>query len=241
MPYRRTPTTDVSRLKVLKLAYEKAALLNFKDLPFSAETLRNLQNILLKFEQLYNLKKQNKLNKVQKNKELQKIFKKIKLYIIHYFKVINFGIQRGELPKHIRTFYKLDPENFNLPIIKNAKDVEHWVNTIIKGEKERYLKTNKILTTFPSIPSIKIVFDEFQKTYQQYIASKKNYEHYANKINEMREFIDKFIVSLWNEIENNFKNLDIEEKRKMASLFGVVYVKRNKEKQNSKNCITDEI
>ncbi len=50
MPYRRLPNTDLSRIKALKTAIEKASGMDFQDVAISMKTLANARAVVDKFE-----------------------------------------------------------------------------------------------------------------------------------------------------------------------------------------------
>ncbi|MCX7954380.1 MAG: hypothetical protein N3A01_04220 [Bacteroidales bacterium] len=235
MPYRRLPTTDAARLRALKIPYDKVQKSGTQNMPFSIETFRVLQNLLSRFEQYYNQQKNTIIQKNNKSKQLAQYFLKARLYVVHYLKVINMAIERGDLPQNIRTFYGLDAESMNLPVINNEKDLEYWGNKVIKGEQERLAKTGRTFYILPTIAMVKLHFDKFLDAYNQYLASRKTSDYIASKINELRNDVDKFIVHLWNETEAYFKDYSEEEKRRFASEYGIVYVWRPSEKTTSYN------
>lgn len=240
MPYRRLPNTDAARLRALKTPYEKAQKSDFQNLPFSMETYRALQNILPKFEQYYHQQKSTILQKNNRSKQLEQSFIKARLYVLHYLKVINMAIERGDLPQNIRSFYGLNPESLTLPAINNEKDLEFWGNKLLKGEQERISKTGRNLYTLPTIAMVKIHFEKFIEAYNQYLVTRKTTEYISGKINELRDEVDKFIVHLWNEIEEHFKNFSEEQKRIFASEYGVVYIWRPSEKEKNKKLYKTE-
>ena len=64
---------------------------------------------------------------------------------------------------------------------------------------------------------------QFQKILQ------KNLQRSQKKLIELRKIIDAIIASVWNEVEDHYKDLPDETKRNNAKIYGVVYFYRKNE------------
>jgi len=57
----------------------------------------------------------------------------------------------------------------------------------------------------------------------------QNTRRLLNDVNNLRVTADSIILSIWNEVEDYFKDLPDEERRLKASEYGVAYVYRKNE------------
>jgi hypothetical protein len=232
MPYRRLPNTDSARLKSLKAAYNKGKELPPFKLAFSAGSFRKMQAILPSYENaIYEHK--NSLNiQAEKNKEYQRRLKKVRLYISHFIQVVNLAIVRGDLLPDTRNYFGMEEGEKKVPTLASEDDVIHWGQQLIEGEKKRRNKGMNPITN-PTIAVLKVHFDKFME-YHNYQQSLKNRSQRAqDQLNEKRSQVDAVIQQLWNEVESTFGDLPEEMRREKATDYGLVYVFRKNEINNS--------
>jgi hypothetical protein len=172
MPYRRLPNTDSARLKSLKSAYERGKDLPPFKLAFSPTSFRKIQSVLPGFETAIH-EHRNALNiQSEKNREYQKRFKKVRLYISHFIQVVNMAICRGDLVPETRLFFGLDDEEKKIPSLNSEEEVITWGQQLIDGEqKRRNLGLSPV--TNPTIAVLKVHYDKFME-YHNYQQSLKN-------------------------------------------------------------------
>jgi hypothetical protein len=232
MPYRRLPNTDSARLKSLKSAYERGKDLPPFKLAFSPTSFRKIQSVLPGFETAIH-EHRNALNiQSEKNREYQKRFKKVRLYISHFIQVINMAICRGDLVPETRLFFGLDDEEKKIPSLNSEEEVITWGQQLIDGEqKRRNLGLSPV--TNPTIAVLKVHYDKFME-YHNYQQSLKNRSQRAQEqLNIKRTQVDGVIQQIWNEVENTFNDLPEEMRREKASEYGLVYVFRKNELNNT--------
>jgi hypothetical protein len=232
MPYRRLPNTDSARLKSLKSAYERGKDLPPFKLAFSPTSFRKIQSVLPGFETAIH-EHRNALNiQSEKNREYQKRFKKVRLYISHFIQVVNMAICRGDLVPETRLFFGLDDEEKKIPSLNSEEEVITWGQQLIDGEqKRRNLGLSPV--TNPTIAVLKVHYDKFME-YHNYQQSLKNRSQRAQEqLNIKRTQIDGVIQQIWNEVENTFNDLPEEMRREKASEYGLVYVFRKNELNNT--------
>ncbi len=241
MPYRRLPTTDNARLRALKKALEVAENIPQHELAFSFQTHQRLKSLTPYFEQMLHQQKQAMAIQAAKSKELAAYTKKARMYISHFFQVLNFAIMRNEIPASSRKFFGLKENDTKIPNLLTEKDILYWGEQLIKGEKERLAKMGGNPITNPTAAVVKVRFDQFVEALHQQKIYQKSTRYATDKIAEMRASIDELIVKLWNEIEEHFAHLNDEDKRNECSKYGVFYVWRPNEREISSDDIENEL
>jgi len=232
MPYRRLPNTDSARLKSLKSAYSKGKDLPPFKLAFSANSFRKINGVLPLFEgAIYEHK--NSLNiQAEKNKEYQKRLKKVRIYISHFIQVVNLAITRGELHAETRQYFGFDESERKVPSLSSEEEIIEWGSKLIDGEKKRRDKGMNPITN-PTIAVLQVHFDKFME-YHHYQKSLKDRSHRAQEqLNEKRSQVDSVIQQIWNDVEKTYEDLPEEMRREKATEYGLVYVFRKNELNNS--------
>jgi hypothetical protein len=230
MPYRRLPNTDAARLKALKTAYNLGRELPPFKLAFTQNAFQKVQSFLPSFEKVIGESKQAYDNQVDKNKDYLKTLKKAKLYISHFIQVVNMAIMRGELPSSERAYFKLDEDDKKAPALNTEQEVIDWGQRIIEGEETRKAKGRGPVTN-PTIAVVRVRYEQFMDSYKFQKTLQKNYHRALEKLSEMRATADDIILQVWNEVEDHYRNLSDEEKRKSSEKYGLVYVFRRGEQQ----------
>ena len=149
MPYRRLPNTDLSRIKALKTAIEKAAGTDFQDVAISMKTLSRARSVVEKFERL-SLKYQQTLDtQVKANIAFQSKVKNARMYLSHFIQVLYMSVMRSEIkPEHL-DLYGLQDTNFVVPDLSSNEQLLQWGQRIKKrllvagtAKKQIVLKKN---------------------------------------------------------------------------------------------------
>jgi hypothetical protein len=228
MPYRRLPNTDQARLRALDRAYHVFVMEGSSKIPYSEETLQNLQVFLPKFQHaLINLDAARN-NQIKKNKEFTECSRKARMYISHYIQVMNMAISRNELKPSIRSFYELEDFENAVPPLTSDKDLLKWGKTIIDGDLQRIRNGGNPFYN-PSIAVVKVHYERFAESYIYQKNLQNITDRYSSQVNQLRDDADRLILQLWNEIEETFNFGSEQEKRENASKYGVVYVFRKHE------------
>jgi|YNPMSStandDraft_1061717.scaffolds.fasta_scaffold00391_19 hypothetical protein len=230
MPYRRLPNTDSARLRAMKKAMEIAENISIQELAFSFQTLQQLKSVLPYFEQMLHQQKHAIAIQAAKSKELSILAKKARMYISHFYQVLNFCIMRNELPASVRKFYGIRENDTKIPNLLSDKDIIYWGEQLIKGEKERLAKMGGNPITNPTAAVVKVRYDQYVEALHQQKLYQKSTRYATDKIAELRSSVDNVILKIWNEIEEHFSYLNDEEKRNECSKYGIVYVWRPYEK-----------
>jgi len=226
MPYRRLPNTDNARLKALKKALEMAETLQPNDLAFNYQLIPQLKSIIASFEQMFHQQKQAIAIQSAKSKELAVYAKKAKMYISHFFQVLNMAILRGEMPIAARKFYGLKEDENKIPNLLTDKDIVYWGEQLLKGERERLAKMGGNPMTNPTAAVVRVRYEQFLEALHQQKIYQKSTRYATEKIAELRNEVDELILKIWNEVENFYSYLPENERRSVCSKYGIVYVWR---------------
>ena len=228
MPYRRLPNTDRARQKALLKAYHKGKEIPPFKLAFSQSTYQKVVSFLPGFEKKMMHQKSALAQQIERNREHQGLVKKTKLYISHFIQVINMAIQRGELSTSILDYYQLKEFPNKLPPLNTEEDVIKWGKSIIDGETDRVKKGMSPITN-PTIAVVKVRFEKFYESYQNHRNLRQANCRILKELAEARPVADEIIISIWNEVENTFKDLPDDLRREKATEYGLVYVYRKSE------------
>ncbi len=230
MPYRRLPNTDNARRNALRTAIQFSQQVSPFNLAFSQQALLKAKNFLPLFDQTISRQKLAHKTQVTRGKEYLELNKRARLFISHFFQVMNLMIIRGELPEDTREFYGIDKQNKSVPLITSDADLLEWGKKLIDGDQERQRKSGRMITN-PTAAIVRVHFEKFKSAYHyqkdlQIITNKA-----LQKISEMRDQADSIILQIWNEVETHFAVLSEDEKRDKAAEYGLVYVYRPAEKK----------
>jgi len=228
MPYRRLPNTDLARLRALRIAFEKGRELHPFQLAFTQSTYQNVQSNLPVFERAVQESRFAFNVQVEKSKEYARLLRKVKLYMSHFIQVTNMAIARGDLSPSDRDYFGFSRDQSKVPLFSTENEVIEWGEKLIHGETQR-IKNGLNPVTNPSIALFKVRYETFQDAYIYQKTLQKNLQRSQKKLLELRKVVDAFIISVWNEVEDHFRDLPDEAKRNNAKLYGVIYFYRKSE------------
>ena len=228
MPYRRLPNTDSARLRALKSALKKGKELPPFKLAYSQSTFTKVELFINSFEKAMANYKAAYNNQVERNKEYQAAHKKARLYLSHFIQVLNMAIARGELPEKVREVYGMDIDERKLPSLATDKDLIDWGKRLINGETQRTSKGQSPITN-PTIAVVKVRYENYVDAYNHQRILQQNTARALAELDSLRTKADELILSIWNEVEDHFKDLSDDERREHAKEYGLVYVYRKNE------------
>lgn len=228
MPYRRLPTTDLARLKALRLAALKAEQFELNELAFSTKYIHPVRNYHQQLESIKFQQNQSWRQVVNQNKKFQHIILRTRMYLTHFIQVLNMSIEREELTPETRRFYGLDPDSRKVPKMMTNPDLFSWGKKIIEGESSR-TRTGGTPIMNPTIGKVKVWYDTFKELYHSQEIANKSYQRANQQLVDLRRATDGLIQLIWNEIEEHFQDLPEEGKREKCEEYGLVYVFRKNE------------
>lgn len=231
MPYRRLPKTDQARMSTLDKAILKDGVHHQGKLVISYQLIQKARFLLQRFRQSHKAYRLNYNNQIKSSKDYQNKAKMARLYVSHFIQVLNFSFIRKEIKPELKALYQLDDiDKKSTADLSLDIGVLTWGKRMIAGETLRINKGG-IPIYNPTIAKVKVHFDLFEESYH----TQKNLQHLTNKalsqMGEMRPEIDQLILDIWNQIEEAFCTLPIDEKVNIASEFGVIYYYRTNEKK----------
>ena len=110
-----------------------------------------------------------------------------------------------------------------------------WGAKIIAGEQERTRKGGGNPIYSPSIALVKVNYENFKQAYASQKQFQQNSARCSAEVAQYRSEADEYILSLWNEIEAHYADIDDEEERRQkCERFGLVYVFRKGEREEIK-------
>jgi len=199
------------------------------ELAFSQSTLMQIRTFLPVFEQAVNNQRNYQKSQIERNKKIQDVIKKTRLYLSHFIQVMNMAVARGEMKPEIREAFGLKKNDKRVPDLNTEKDLILWGKRIIEGEETR-LASGASPITNPTIARVKVHFQDFMRVWQDQQHYHDIFQKAHEKVANLRKDADQLIVNLWNQIEANFEDLKPDEAREKASKYGIKYVYRKNEK-----------
>jgi len=228
MPYRRLPNTDAARIRAMRSALKKGEELPPYKLSFSSKTVVRLQKFLPQFENSIRSYRQSLAAQTSKSKDYNELLKKAKIYLIHFIRVMNMGIFRGDLPEKTRAYYGLATGESTVPSLNTENELMSWGKRIIEGEEFRIRKGGNPITN-PSIAIVKVRFENYVEAWNYHNnLVRKTYEH-IERNNILRKEADEIILQTWNEVENAHITFPEEIRKIKNEDYGIVYFYRKSE------------
>jgi hypothetical protein len=120
-----------------------------------------------------------------------------------------------------------------VPSFGSEGEVIKWGEKIIVGETQR-IKKGLTPVTNPTMAVVKVRYEDFMEAYRFQKILQKNLQRSQEKLVEQRHLIDSIIASIWNEVEEHYKDLPDETRRSNARLYGLVYFYRKSEQNRGK-------
>ena len=165
------------------------------------------------------------------NSQFQPLGKMARLYISHFIQVLNMTVQRNEIKAEYKTLYNLQPDDFTLPDLSTEQALTEWGERIIKGENERLARRGGTPIYNPTIAKVKVHYDIFTEARYSRDRYKKQMQRSLEKLNEHRAEVDAILLDIWNQVENFYSDLPLEQRLDMCRQYGIIYYYRKNEKQ----------
>ena len=227
MPYRRLPNTDAARIKALETAIDIGDRLTPRELAFTISLLYKAKSFLPKYKANL-LSYQAKKDRISKETLLlQQYYKKSRMYLNHFIQVAFYSMQRGELPEETMTYFGISASD-SLPSIQSYHDLIEWSNRVLEGEMKRTRQGLPPVTN-PTAGVVKVHYDHFLEQHRKWEVLQLARERDQKKVKQDRITANKLIAEIWDEVEESFRDLPGEHKRKRASEYGIHYVYRSNE------------
>ena len=228
MPYRRLPKTDQARLHALQQAVRQASEAAFNQQAINYKTLIEAQRLLMQFENQVAQYHANVDTKVSDNKQYRHKVRNARMYISHFIQVLNLAAIRGEIKKGQKELYKLDPNNHTLPDLSTEELLLQWGKNIIEGEQARTSQGGFPIYN-PPINKVQVHYDIFREHYNTHVVHKKTHSRVFENIETMRKQIDALVLSIWDQVEEFYKDELPYAKLTKCQAYGMIYYYRTGE------------
>jgi hypothetical protein len=122
----------------------------------------------------------------------------------------------------------MDADERKIPTLHTEKELIDWGKIIIEGESQRLSKGQPPVTN-PTIAVVKVRYQNFIDSFNHQKILQQNTQRAQLELDTLRQRADEIILSIWNEVEEHYKELPDDERRDRATEYGVVYVYRKNE------------
>mgnify|MGYP003289066270 FL=1 len=228
MPYRRLPKTDQARLHALQKAIQQAANADFKNQAINYRTLTEAQRFLMVFENQVAQYHANFDSKVTANRRYRHRVHNARMYISHFIQVLNLSVIRGEIKRAQKELYKLDPKSNALPDLTTEEGLLEWGQNIIEGEQKRTAAGGFPIYN-PAINKVMVHYEMFKEDYTSHIMHKKTHTRVFEDTETLRRQADEIILSIWDQVENFYKDELPYAKLQKCQAYGMIYYYRTGE------------
>jgi hypothetical protein len=228
MPYRRLPKTDQARLHALQKAIQQAADADFKNQAINYRTLTEAQRFLMVFENQVAQYHANFDSKVTANRRYRHRVHNARMYISHFIQVLNLSVIRGEIKRAQKELYKLDPKSNALPDLTTEEGLLEWGQNIIEGEQQRTAAGGFPIYN-PAINKVMVHYEMFKEDYTSHIMHKKTHTRVFEDTETLRRQADEIILSIWDQVENFYKDELPYAKLQKCQAYGMIYYYRTGE------------
>lgn len=229
MPYRRLPNTDAARIRAMKSALKISQDMLPSQMAISARSLVNLQRFIPVFEHNILLQRQTFAFQNKRSGDYSEMLRKARIYLIHFIRVMNLAILRGDLSPETRQFYGMAKNDSNVPPLRTENELLKWGRKIIDGEEQR-IRNGGCPITNPTIAVVKVRFENFIEANNYHKMLIKRIHDHSSKATVLRKEADEIILQVWNEVERSFANLPYNIRQKECEKYGIVYFYRKNEK-----------
>ena len=212
----------------MKIALEKGNELPPHKLAFSSKTVLRLQKFLPLFEHSIKSYRQSLILQNKRSKDYNEILRKAKMYLIHFIRVMNMAIFRGDLPVETRTYFGLAPDESTVPLLNTENELISLGRRVIDGEEFRIRKGANPITN-PTIAVVKVRFENFVEAWNHYNTLIKKNSDFADKNSILRKEADEIILQLWNEVERTHSSVNEKIRKTQNEEYGLVYFYRKNE------------
>ena len=214
------------------MAVQRASEADFTEQVLQYKTLCDARRFLMQFENTVMQYHENFRTKVSANKNYRRVVQNARMYISHFIQVLNLAVIRGEVKAEQKELYQLDPHNHIVPDLSSEEDLLVWGENIIQGEQKRTSMGGFPIYN-PAIAKVKVHYDIFKEEQMSHTLHKKVTSRVMGDMETQRKQADAIILTIWNEVEEYYKDLLPYDKLCHCKNYGVIYYYRPTEKRLS--------
>ena len=225
--FRKAPKSFVARDKALKRAKDRIEQDSPQHVNLNDEKLEQLDHYNETYCPLVearSLEGKKLLNQLDLKREALADLKKSVSLFIHDFQAL---VRGGEAhPRERRHYFGLDPARKNMDIPSIEEDVLIFAQELLKAEKRRKMD-GKVAVRELWYDRLEDHLAHYEEVLKKAKVLRSIYNDIRNKIFLLLPDLDRFIVKLWNAIDNDLGHLDRSVRREFAAEYGVVYALRS--------------
>lgn len=223
MPAKKLPITDEGRIKALQTILDQEELVGNENAILSIPELHEYKNMLLSFEGNCFCFKQAMEDETKSDKAYVDLFKTAQLYISHFIQVLNLAIVRNEIKLDNLVYYGLEGSNeFTVPDLSSEDSVLEWGKRLIEGDSERTSRGGVPIYN-PAISKVKVHYDLFKDSLHSLKIYRQNTLRTQEKLNDMRDQIDRIIWNTWTKLEFKYWGLPPNERTEKFNDYGIQF------------------
>lgn len=140
----------------------------------------------------------------------------------HFIQVLNFAIERGEIPASARAFYELPVSHAQVPSMTTVADALRWATAIEVGEIQRTAAGGAPLS-WPSAAQVATAANALEAADSAQSIAKDGFDYGQEAVAGQRTTVDALVKDLWDTIEYNLRGEELSSLRRKAREWGVVY------------------
>lgn len=223
MPELYYPTSDTSRLEVLRKAKNRLDQAEPAEVVLTAATVAILNDMFPNWEREVRERDVAAGGESEAAKALRTAGNQLRMYISHYLQAFNNAVERDEFSPAERAKFQLPVSQESVPTLSNESDLVTWGDRLIKGEAAR-LADALAPVTMPPIAAVDEKYQAFLTARTARDDANKDAERESEDVTKMRDGVDDFIrEDLWYEIVGAFRKEQPAAGRRKARLWGVRY------------------
>lgn len=232
--YRRLPNTDLARIRSLETALAKSNENDIFSNVISLNTFHEAEELLQLFTPAHKAYTDCMAGFKGKrgNTAYAKSVSMVRLYISHFLQVFLLSVVRGEISRKYKAYYGLSPEGDTLPDLSLESSLVLWGKNIIDGEARR-VNEGGVPIYNPSIARVQVWYDQFVEAYTGQQDARETCDRALQRVAALRPRADALILNLWNQVENHFAGLSVNEKIKRCREYGLIYYERKDRHRSS--------
>lgn len=228
MPFRRIPSSMRKIVQALQAAQSKYNATGTNQ-AFSVATKTALDTLLPLLMAELSQKNTSSASKYSASRLEDESMAKAKMYISHYFQVLNLGIERKIYKASERIFYGLNQNRKSVPKLGKENDVIYWAEEIARGEASR-IASGGIPMANPSAAEVHTAASDFITKHKDQSEKKDSHGKESKDVKDLFGDARQLVIDIWDEVEFAFRRRDRAAKRKRAKEWGVFYDTRPEER-----------
>ena len=231
MSVKKLPETDEERLDILRASIQQEEISDAWDKILSIIELQELSFFITAFEGDTYVLKQIIIDRDKTKNKYEDLFKNAQLYISHFIQVLLLTVIRNEIKTENLELYGFQENNSVLPDLSTEEAILYWGEKLIQGETERSYRGGVPLYN-PAIAKVKVHYELFKELIYSLKIYDKNLLRLQNKMEDMRNKADEFILDIWTKVEERYSKAAPDEQQFYFKAYKMQFNYRKGEQLN---------